>query len=312
MRSAKCEVRGRKIRNPLGGIETFFRGDILRDEPLCRHTSYRIGGPADLYLIPADVEDAAAVVRYAEEQDIPRLVIGNGTNLLVSDAGIRGIVMDLHKACGHLRAEGYIVRVGAAVSLRELTRFCEERGLGGLDFLSGIPGTVGGALRMNAGAFTGEVSDPLQCIQAIDRTGRIVQLEKSSIDFGYRRADGLESYIVTGATFALFEEDPDVIAGRRQEILQRRSEKQPLEYPSAGSVFKRPQGDYAGRLIEAAGCKGWRVGDAMVSPKHANFIVNLGHATASDVLSLIRKVQIQVREQFDVELELEIKLVGDF
>jgi len=139
-----------------------------------------------------------------------------------------------------------------------------------------------------------------------------VQLEKSSIDFGYRRADGLESYIVTGATFALFEEDPDVIAGRRQEILQRRSEKQPLEYPSAGSVFKRPQGDYAGRLIEAAGCKGWRVGDAMVSPKHANFIVNLGHATASDVLSLIRKVQIQVREQFDVELELEIKLVGDF
>ena len=194
--------------------------------------------------------------------------------------------------------------------IKRLTACCEEHGLGGLECLSGIPGTVGGALRMNAGAFGGEISDRLRWIEGIAPDGTMQRWAKSGVDFGYRRAGGLEDRIVVEAAFDLTKTDAALLTARRKEIIQKRNARQPLEVPSAGSVFKRPEGDYAGRLIEASGCKGLRVGDAMVSPKHANFIVNMGKATASDVRTVIERVRERVEQKFGIELELEIQLVG--
>jgi UDP-N-acetylmuramate dehydrogenase len=291
-------------------IQDVVRGRIFEDEPLSRHTSFRIGGPADWYVFPADVEDLTALLRVCREREIPTFAIGNGTNLLVSDQGFRGVVVDLKKACGTLRADGEQVIAGSAVRIKRLTAWCEERGLGGLECLSGIPGTVGGALRMNAGAFGGEISDRLRWIEGIAPDGTRQRWAKSDVDFGYRRAGGLEDRIVVEAAFGLTRTDAALLTARRKEILRKRNARQPLEVSSAGSVFKRPEGDYAGRLIEAAGCKGLRVGDAMVSSKHANFIVNLGKATASEVHTVIERVREQVEQKFGVVLELEIELVG--
>ena len=292
------------------GVHDVVRGQIFEDEPLSRHTSYRIGGPADRYVLPADVEDLTALLRVCGEREIPAFIIGNGTNLLVSDAGFRGVVVDLKAACGTFRTDGEQVIAGSAVRIKRLTACCEEQGLGGLESLSGIPGTVGGALRMNAGAFGGEISDRLRWIDGIAPDGTIERWAKSDVDFGYRRAGGLEDRIVVEAAFDLTKTDAALLITRRKEIIRKRNARQPLEVPSAGSVFKRPAGDYAGRLIEAAGCKGLRVGDAMVSPKHANFIVNVGKATASDVLTVIERVRERVEQKFGVVLELEIQLVG--
>ena len=291
-------------------IQDIVRGEIFEDEPLSKHTSYRIGGPADRYVFPADVDDLTALLRVCGEREIPAFVIGNGTNLLVSDAGFRGVVVNLSKACGALRVDGEQVIAGSAVRIKRLTACCEEHGLGGLESLSGIPGTVGGALRMNAGAFGAEISDRLRWIEGIAPDGTRRQWAKSDVDFGYRRAKGLEDRMLIEAAFGLTKTDAALLTDRRKEIIRKRNARQPLEVPSAGSVFKRPEGDYAGRLIEAAGCKGLRAGDAMVSPKHANFIVNLGKATASDVRMVIERVREQVDQRFGVALELEIELVG--
>ncbi|MCK5327268.1 MAG: UDP-N-acetylmuramate dehydrogenase, partial [Candidatus Latescibacteria bacterium] len=212
--------------------------------------------------------------------------------------------------CGALRVDGEQVIAGSAVRIKRLTACCEEHGLGGLESLSGIPGTVGGALRMNAGAFGAEISDRLRWIEGIAPDGTRQRWAKSDVDFGYRRAKGLEDRMLIEAAFGLTKTDAALLTDRRKEIIRKRNARQPLEVPSAGSVFKRPEGEYAGRLIEAAGCKGLRVGDAMVSPKHANFIVNLGKATASDVRMVIERVREQVDQRFGVALELEIELVG--
>ena len=291
-------------------IQDILRGQIFEDEPLSKHTSYRIGGPADLYALPADVEDLTALLRVCGEREIPAFVIGKGTNLLVNDLGFRGVVVDLKAACGALRTDGEEVIAGSAVRIKRLTAWCEERGLGGLEFMSGIPGTVGGALRMNAGAFGGEISDRLRWIEGIAPDGTRQRWVKAELDFGYRRAGGLEDRVIVGCAFGLARTDAALLTTQRKEILRKRNARQPLEVPSAGSVFKRPEGDYAGRLIEAAGCKGLRVGDAMVSPKHANFIVNLGRATASEVRTVIERVRERVEQKFGIVLELEIQLVG--
>ncbi len=271
---------------------------------------YRVGGPADALVVPRNRQQLQQVVRFCKEHNVPYFILGEGANLLVADEGIPGVVIRLHQCCNELYREDTRVYVGTGRLVSELVLFCEQEGLAGLEFMSGIPGTVGGALRMNAGAFVGEIGDRVVTVEAMDASGNMVTISAEQAGFGYRRADGLTNYILLGTWLQLHNGDSARLREAREQYLARRAQKQPLEYPSCGSVFKRPPGDYAGRLIEAAGCKGLRVGNAQVSPKHANFIVNLGGATARDIVTLIQKVQQTVFNQFGVWLEPEVKLVG--
>lgn len=280
------------------------------NEPLAKHATYRVGGPADVFVLPEKVEELEQIIRMCLKQNIPYFILGEGANVLIHDRGFRGVVISLKKCCDQLFHKENLLYVGSGVAVQHLVAYCEEHGLEGLDFMSGIPGTVGGALKMNAGAFVGEIGDRVIRVDAIDGSGKRIQISQEAAGFGYRRADGLEGKVLLGCWIWVDWEEPESLAAKRQEYLTRRAEKQPLEYPSCGSVFKRPPGDYAGRLVEAAGCKGLKIGRAMVSPKHANFIVNLGGATANDIYSLISEVQNRVYKQFKVWLELEVKLVG--
>ena len=291
-------------------IRQVFRGRILMDEPLSDHTTFRIGGPADYYLYPKDLEDLSAVVDFCEREDVSRFVIGNGSNLLVSDEGYRGIVIDLSDTFCHVQCKGYVVTVGAGFFLGDLLKFCTERGLSGLEALAGIPGQVGGCIWMNAGAYGGEIADRLTSLRLLDRFGTLERRQREEVDFGYRTANLPQDGIIVEAQFLLLERNPKDMEAVQNEFLKKRKAQQPLSLLSAGSVFKRPPGDYAGRLIEEAGCKGLRIGDAMVSKKHANFIVNCRLASAQDVLRLIDEVRERVLERFDIELELEIQKVG--
>ncbi|MBL7073893.1 UDP-N-acetylmuramate dehydrogenase [candidate division KSB1 bacterium] len=296
--------------NVLFEVKRFFRGLVFPDEPLADHTSYGIGGKADLYLVPEDETDLENLFRFVHGRKIPWFVIGNGTNLLVSDRGFRGFVVDLKKGWDRIVVEGQGVRVGAGVGLEKLTSFCARKNLKGLEFLAGIPGTVGGAIIMNAGAFGQEISHKLRTVTAMVPDGRIEVLKKDEIGFGYRQSGTLRKNIMLEACFGLEPGEKELINQRMRQLLKERRQRQPLSLPSAGSVFKSPIDRPAGQLIEEAGLKGIRIGDAMVSKKHANFIVNLARARAEDVLALIEEVKGRVKNRFGVELELEIKLIG--
>ena len=286
------------------------RGKLLYDEPLSGRTSFRIGGTADYYYLPKDIEDLAAVVRMCEEQRIPRFVLGRGSNLLVADAGFRGVVMDLSTAFNAIASSGLTVTAGAGVQLWDLLLYCTERGLSGMESLAGIPGSVGGGIRLNAGAHGSEIKDCLSNAAFLDSAGSLVIRARNEIRMEYRSTDLPGDAVIVQAQFQMSEGNPAVMDAAQKAILAQRKEKQPLSLPSAGSVFKRPPGDYAGRLIEEAGLKGLRIGDAMVSGKHANFIVNCQSASASDVLRLIREVQERVLARFGVMLEPEIHFLG--
>lgn len=291
-------------------LKKTFRGIVLMDEPLSNHTSFRIGGPADYYVYPGNLEDLVKLVDFCQDEEIPRFTIGAGTNLLVSDAGFRGMVIDLSRAFNKIQRRGLIVEAGGGMRLKDVIRYCAERGMAGLENLSGIPGRMGGCLRINAGAWGSEIHDRLQSVQLLDRTGVLERREKKEIVSGYRFTNFTDEEILVGGEFYLDEDNPVEIERRQENVLRERKAKQPLSLPSAGSVFKRPQNDFAGRLIQEAGCKGLRIGDAMVSKKHANFIVNCRLASARDVLYLIDEVRKAVFRQFGVELELEIYLLG--
>ncbi len=285
--------------------------DIIQLEvPLAPLVGYRVGGPADALAKPRTREQLQEILRFCSRYQVPFFILGQGANVLIADEGVPGVVIQLHRCCHELVSERTRVYAGTGRLLSDLVFFCETHGLAGLELLSGIPGTVGGALRMNAGAFGREIGDKVETIEAFDKTGRLMTISKKEAGFGYRRADGIQDKILLGAWLQLESGDPETLRQTRETILQRRAEKQPLEYPSCGSVFKRPPGDYAGRLIEAAGLKGFRIGNAQVSEKHANFIVNLGNATARDIFNTIQAVQEKVYQQFGVWLELEVKLVG--
>jgi len=286
------------------------RGRILMDEPLASHTSFRIGGPADFYLYPKDSEDAAAVVRACAAEAVPRFVIGLGTNLLAADAGFRGVVIDLSESSRTLQTEGHTVTAGAGIPLWDMLTYCAERGLSGLESLAGIPGSVGGGIRLNAGAFGGEIKDCLLSVTLADPDGSLTVHPRKDLRMEYRHTDLPDGAVVVQAQFAFREGDPSRMKAEHEAILRQRREKQPLSLPSAGSVFKRPPGEYAGRLIEESGLKGLRIGDAMVSGKHANFIVNIGAASASDVMRLIGEIQIRVSDRFGIRLEPEIHFLG--
>ena len=293
------------LKTALSGI----RGAVAFDAPLAALTSLCIGGPADALVSPEDVQDVCRIVRQAQTARIPIMVLG-GTNLLVQDGGIRGIVLSLANLAAIEIEDTRLVFVEAGARMPVLLGFAVHHGLSGLEWAAGIPGTVGGAVVMNAGTKLGEMQDCLDAIQMVDPEGRLVTYAAADMAFAYRSVS-LPEGVVVGAWLRLTPASRETIDSRTKSYLQYRKRSQPLSQPNAGSVFKNPQGTTAGRLIEDAGLKGYRVGDAQISTKHANFIVNLGQARSADVLQLIETIQRDVSRQTGVMLELEWKVVGE-
>ncbi|RMG61749.1 MAG: FAD-binding protein, partial [Calditrichaeota bacterium] len=240
----------KRFRQLAARLKQQFPEIVRLDEPLAGYTNYRVGGPADALVRPRTLDQLQAIVRFCHAHQVPLFVLGKGANILVSDQGVPGVVVTLEGCCRQLRREGNHLYAGAGLLVSELVRYCEEHGLGGLDFMSGIPGTVGGALTMNAGAFVGEIGDRVVWVDAFTEAGERIRLSRDQAGFGYRRADGLKNKILLGCWLALEPADSNQLMQARMNYLKRRAEKQPLEYPSCGSVFKRPKGDFAGRLIE--------------------------------------------------------------
>lgn len=294
-----------------GRLERTIGGRVLYGEPLALYTSFGIGGPADIMVIPEGVEDVRTALGFCQAEGIPYLLMGGGSNLLVRDGGFRGMVLHLDGVFLQLGVEGRRVWSGAGVRLSRLVAFCSKLALSGVESLAGIPGTVGGAVKGNAGAFGGCIADHLTEVRLLTRTGEEQTVSRDRIEFAYRRSSLPEGSVVLEAAFDLEPGDPVQIRQRVSENLVQRNRGQPVEWRSAGSVFKNPPGEYAGRLVEKAGLKGTRIGGACISPKHGNFIINLGGATAADVLALIDLVRSQVREEMHVELELEVQVVGE-
>ncbi|MGH7164571.1 MAG: UDP-N-acetylmuramate dehydrogenase [Nitrospiraceae bacterium] len=307
MRNGRGETRrigARELREAVSGIQ----GEVQFDAPLSDFTSFRIGGPADAVVIPADVADLSRLVRQARTAKIPIFVIG-GTNLLVRDGGIRGIVVSLAKLTA-IRDEPHgVIYAEGGVGMPTLMRHAISRSLGGLEWAAGIPGTVAGCVVMNAGTRLGEMKDCVKAVRVVEPTGAIQDCQASDIQFSYRRAL-LPRGIVVGVWLQLKPASRERLQHVVKDYLRYRKETQPLTLPSAGCVFKNPAAGAAGQLIEAAGLKGAQIGDAQVSDKHANFIVNRGQARAADVIALIKKVGRTVEEQTGVTLELELKIVG--
>lgn len=286
---------------------------VLLAEPMKKHTTFRIGGPADYFVTPGNEEEVKRAVAICKEEDAPYYIVGNGSNLLVSDEGYRGVVIQLYKEMSEVRVEGSVIRAQAGASLAKIAGAALEAGLAGFEFAAGIPGTLGGACVMNAGAYGGEMKDVLTDVTVLDEEGRLLTLEKDQLEMGYRTSViARKGYTVLGAGIRLHEGDREKIRERMRDLKERRITKQPLEYPSAGSTFKRPEGYFAGKLIQDSGLRGFRVGDAMVSEKHCGFVINAGEATAADVDLLIRRVSAKVQEQFGVPLEPEVKRLGEF
>lgn len=284
------------------------RGRIDYEASLQSYTSFRIGGPAEVLLEPADVDDLCRVVAQARAEKIPIFVLG-GTNLLVRDGGIRGIVVSLRKFKAIRREPDHVLYAEGGVGMPTLIGYAVRRSLAGLEWGAGIPGTVAGCVVMNAGTRLGEMKDTVKAVRMIDPRGRVVDVQASEIPFTYRRAN-LPRGIVAGVWLQLKPDEHGQVEKTVKEYLQYRKDTQPLTLPSAGCVFKNPPRDSAGRLVEEAGLKGARIGDAQVSDKHANFMVNVGHARAEDVLTLIKKVRTTVKKKTGITLELELKVVG--
>lgn len=301
------DLRG--VERELGGL---IQGIVTVNESMQKHTSWRIGGPADIMVLPTGTDDIRKCLDYARGRGIPLTVIGNGSNLLVRDKGIRGIVLKMSKGFNRILVEGNTIRAEAGAIIPLVAKKAAEAGLSGLEFAAGIPASVGGAVRMNAGAHGRCMSEVVQKVTVLTPDGGIATLTNGDIGFQYRRSNIMErGLIVVEAVFTLIPGNNSDIMAKNEENLAKRRRSQPLEYPNAGSVFANPPGQWAGWLIEQVGGKGMRVGNAMVSEKHANFIVNLGNATAKDVLELIAKIKQLVFKQFNIELKLEVQVVGE-
>jgi UDP-N-acetylmuramate dehydrogenase len=284
---------------------------IKLNEPLHLYTMTKLGGNADVFVMPGNEEEAVAVVKFASENQIPVLMLGNGSNMVVRDGGVRGIV--IHFALlEEIKIEGTTVYAEAGALLKEVSKQAATQTLTGFEFACGIPGSIGGAMAMNAGAYGGEIKDIIKSCKVITREGEVVILSKEALELGYRKSIIAEKdYFVLSATFELTVGNQEEIDAKIADLTFQRESKQPLEYPSAGSVFKRPPGYFAGKLIQDAGLQGKGVGGAEVSEKHAGFIINKDHATATDYIETIRMVQKVVKETYDIELETEVKIVGD-
>ena len=283
------------------------------NEPMNRHTTFRIGGPADYFLLPSSSEEVKGILEICKEESLQYFILGNGSNLLVSDEGYRGVIIQLYRNYGGLTVEGTEIRAGAGVLLSQIAAAARNESLTGFEFAGGIPGTLGGAVVMNAGAYGGELKDVLKEAVVMDREGNIFTVHVEKLAMGYRTSlVKTAGYLVLEVVISLKKGSQEEIRDTMKDLADRRISKQPLEYPSAGSTFKRPEGYFAGKLIMDAGLRGYQVGGAQVSEKHCGFVINKGNATAADVCRLMADVQAKVQEQFGVTLEPEVKFLGDF
>ena len=286
--------------------------NVKIEEPMAKHTTFRIGGPAQYMVMPQTVEDLGQVLVLCKAEQVPFFIVGHGSNLLVSDKGMTGVVIVLDQNFSQLSIQGTTVKAMAGAMLGRIGLAARDAGLTGFEFAAGIPGTLGGAIMMNAGAYGGEMKDIVQSVQLMDSDGNLSERTCEEMEFSYRHSaiEGTD-YVVIGATLTLQPGDVSAITQRMEELASARREKQPLEYPSAGSTFKRPKGYFAGKLIMDAGLAGYQVGGAQVSEKHCGFVINKGGATATDVMRLIEDVRQKVKDTFQVELEPEVRLTGD-
>ncbi|NMB25864.1 MAG: UDP-N-acetylmuramate dehydrogenase [Firmicutes bacterium] len=285
---------------------------MLLDEPMWAHTSLKVGGPVDVMLMPTSAEEVCQVLHLLKEHDIPRYIMGNGSNLLVRDGGIRGVVIKLGDNFSDAVVEGSRIRAQAGISLTKLAHMAWQGGLTGLEFASGIPGSLGGAIAMNAGAYGGEMADVLEKVVCCNLDGNMSTLDLPALELGYRSSKVRnEKLVALEAVVALKPGDRTLIRDTMDDLNRRRREKQPLNFASAGSTFKRPSGYFAGKLIDDAGLRGICVGDAQVSDLHCGFVVNRGRATANELLELIDLIRQQVWDKYQVELELEVQVVGE-
>ena len=298
-------------------IEKFWnllgKDRVLVDEPMKRHTTFRIGGPADFFLLPSTVDEVRGILEICREEELPYFILGNGSNLLVSDKGYRGVIIQLYRNFSNISVEGNEICASSGALLSQIAAAARNASLTGFEFAGGIPGTLGGAVFMNAGAYGGELKDVLKEAVVMTEQGEILTLPVEKLDMGYRTSRIKKAgYLVLEARLVLEQGDMDKIRDTTKDLTEQRVSKQPLEYPSAGSTFKRPEGYFAGKLIMDAGLRGYQVGDAQVSEKHCGFVINKGNATAADVLTLIENVREKVQEQFGVTLEPEVKFLGEF
>ena len=295
-----------ELQNVMGG------SGIFMEEPMKKHTTFRVGGPADV-LVQPDETALAAILALCRQYHVSYSFIGNGSNLLVGDKGIRGVVIEMTDPMGNIEVDGTKITAQAGAMLSKIANTAASNGLGGMEFAAGIPGSVGGAVVMNAGAYGGEMKDIIEKVYVLDENGAQLELDRDALDLGYRHSCIPEKkYIVTKVVLELVPRNEAEIRSEMKELNEKRAEKQPLQYPSAGSTFKRPEGYFAGKLIMDAGLRGYQVGGAQVSEKHCGFVINTGDATAADVVQLIRDVQDKVYEKFQVRLETEVRFLGEF
>ncbi|MDY6065771.1 MAG: UDP-N-acetylmuramate dehydrogenase [Finegoldia sp.] len=293
-------------------FENMDVGDLLVDEPMKKHTSFKIGGPCDLMIIPKDSNQILTALKIIKDKDLSYRVIGNGSNILVSDKGLREVVIKLNDNFNKIEVAGDLIRAQAGALLSKVSSTATKNSLSGFEEISGIPGGIGGAITMNAGAYGKEIKDTISRVEIINSKLEREVVDKEQMDFSYRHSRIQdEDIIVLSADFKLAKADPEDIQARVDDYTQRRVSKQPLDLPSCGSIFKRPEGHFAGKLITDAGLKGYRYNDAMVSEKHAGFIVNVGDASCEDVVHVIKHVIEVVYEKFEVRLEPEVRIIGE-
>ncbi|MBA5850720.1 UDP-N-acetylmuramate dehydrogenase [Clostridium sp. cel8] len=285
--------------------------NIMIDEPMKNHISFKVGGPADILVTPESSKEVLDIINMCKDKGVPYYIMGNGSNLLVKDGGIRGVVIKLSKL-NKIYAHGNKLIAGSGAAIKDVSQVALDNNLTGIEFACGIPGSVGGAVAMNAGAYNGEISNIIESVRIIDDKSKIRDINLEQLELGYRMSSILKyGYTVLEVTFKLEPGDHEKIYNRIEDLNRRRREKQPLEYPSAGSTFKRPKGHFAAKLIQDSGLKGMSVGGAQVSEKHSGFIINKGNATAKDILDLIKKVQKTVKLRFNVDLYTEVRIIGE-
>lgn len=286
---------------------------IYKDEPMKKHTTFRVGGNADYFVVPKTEEEVKNIVSLCKSERMPYFILGNGSNLLVGDKGYRGVIIQICKEMNQIEVQGTSLLVQAGALLSKVGSAALEAGLAGFEFASGIPGTMGGAVFMNAGAYGGEMKDILAEVTVLDENGEVRVLKKEELELGYRTSVvAKKGYVVLSARVELQSGDKEKIEARMQELKVQRTTKQPLEYPSAGSTFKRPEGYFAGKLISDSGLRGFQVGGAQVSEKHCGFVINKENATASDIVELMNQVIEKVQNEFGVTLEPEVRKLGEF
>ncbi len=292
-------------------ISSSVKCTVMRDEPMARHTTFKIGGPADLLVMPDSPDDLKNILSIVSAEKAPYFVMGNGSNLLVSDSGIRGVVIKIAGNMDKAEFRDNAVAAGAGIYLGKLLNECAAKGLSGLEFFAGIPAALGGAVAMNMGSWSGSISTYIKNVTVLTKSGKVMKVEKKDCGFSYRSSDiAKNGNIVLSVEMGLKKDDPKMIAARQAETVRIKSASQPITYPSAGCVFQNPGTEPAGKLIEKSGLKGEKIGGAQVSEMHANYIVNTGSATAADVMNLINRVKGIVFEKQGIELKLEIKTVG--